>query len=287
LRLTLFESGQAADTRESPGIGRLVKPPSETLLESLDPWVNGHEQLEVVLGGMASSRNGLLELPYVRAPASVEDWLRLARRVSIGPLNVLVATGVQFSDELGESDVMRGEEAQIFGALEINPALRRAHATLVLPGTHTKWVTLAEGLVSRFSTAITGEMYGLLRDYSSLLTAQPHQLADAADFDRGFSQGVDFSLRVDGNLLWALFKVRTAQLVDGRRRSWASGFLSGLLIGTEVVAMNQADELTLVGEPSLVELYRRVLVGLGINVSSLDGGACALRGLSLIREFYR
>ena len=68
-------------------------------------------------------------------------------------------------------DVMRGEETQIVGALTAAPDL--ADAVVVLPGTHSKWMTVEHGRLSRFATAMTGEVYGLLRRESILARSQP------------------------------------------------------------------------------------------------------------------
>ena len=55
---------------------------------------------------------------------------------------------------------MRGEETQILGALTLDPTLRRGRRLLCLPGTHTKWVLLEDGIMCEFLTALTGELFG-------------------------------------------------------------------------------------------------------------------------------
>ena len=62
-------------------------------------------------------------------------------------------------------DVMRGEETQVFGALQI---LGLSDARLVLPGTHSKWVAVKDHQITDFSTWMTGEFYALLRQHSIL-----------------------------------------------------------------------------------------------------------------------
>jgi 2-dehydro-3-deoxygalactonokinase len=91
---------------------------------------------------------------------------------------------------------------------------------------------------------MTGELYALLRDGSTLLrtgAAGANALPENnADRDPGFAAGVARSSELHGGLLAALFEARAAQLVDHRPKSWAAGFLSGLLIGHEVVAMSES-----------------------------------------------
>ena len=49
---------------------------------------------------------------------------------------------------------MRGEETQVFGALRL---LGLSDGTLVLPGTHSKWVQVRAGRIESFATLMTGE----------------------------------------------------------------------------------------------------------------------------------
>ena len=63
---------------------------------------------------------------------------------------------------------MRGEETQILGALRLHPELARGRHVFCLPGTHAKWVVLEDGAVIRFQTALSGELFELLRRHSVL-----------------------------------------------------------------------------------------------------------------------
>ena len=68
---------------------------------------------------------------------------------------VTIAGGLCSSPGDRAGDVMRGEEAQIFGALRLDPTLAQRTHILVLPGTHSKWVELEDGK-SAFSHRIHG-----------------------------------------------------------------------------------------------------------------------------------
>ena len=288
LRLYLIEQCQVTRVREAAGIGHLSAPPAEVLTSEIEAWVGRAQSMDVVLSGMASARNGLAELPYVRAPAHLDEWVQGARCLGIGPLNVLLATGIQCGDDTNGFDVMRGEETQFFGATQIDPALCDGSQCLVLPGTHTKWVDAAKGAIVQFRTAVTGELYGLLREHSSLLKASPRKEEDPEQFDRGFALGSELGMQVNVSLLTTLFRTRTAQLLQGRTHAWASGFLSGLLISYELATMKntlmQTQPTTVIGEAHLASLYQRVFRARGVSVRVLDGAECARRGLTLLRD---
>ncbi|MGH6639408.1 MAG: 2-dehydro-3-deoxygalactonokinase, partial [Polaromonas sp.] len=115
-----------------------------------------------LISGMAGSQQGWREAPYCACPAGFDaiaarlEWLQPGRIAIVPGLTV---------DRGGVPDVMRGEETQVFGALQL---LGLDHARLVLPGTHSKWVTVADRRVTDFSTWMTGEFYALLRQHSML-----------------------------------------------------------------------------------------------------------------------
>jgi hypothetical protein len=56
---------------------------------------------------------------------------------------------------------MRGEETQILGALSLAPDLEK-NSMVILPGTHSKWVSMHESRIMDFATYMTGELFCLL-----------------------------------------------------------------------------------------------------------------------------
>lgn len=295
LRLFLLENDDVVNTCEGPGIGMLTAASAEARLETLSrlvaPWTDD-EPIHVLLGGMAGSRNGLFEVPYAALPADSAGWSRAARTAETRHMQVTIAAGLRSSDESTGADIMRGEETQIFGAMQLDPALRRGTHVLLLPGTHSKWVEITDGSITRFRTAMTGELYALLRDSSTLLKTDAAQGSAAgennAERDEGFGAGVARSADMQGGLSAALFEARAAQLVHHRSKSWAAGFLSGLLIGHEIAAMlgsfRNTGAVRLVGNPGLVSLYQAVFSKHGIDARALGGAQCAIAGLSSLRD---
>ncbi|MEO5771142.1 MAG: 2-dehydro-3-deoxygalactonokinase, partial [Burkholderiaceae bacterium] len=88
----------------------------------------------VWLAGMVTSRNGWVETPYVPVPARLEDLARatVERRID-DRVTLRFVPGI--SQREPSPDVMRGEEAQVFGAVGA-----QGSGLVVLPGTHSKWV---------------------------------------------------------------------------------------------------------------------------------------------------
>lgn len=295
LRLFLMDGAEIVDSREGPGIGAFAgrAPDStdilaDTLTGLIAPWTDAAQPMDVVLSGMIGSRNGLFDVPYARAPIDGAAWSRTAWSAKMSSLNITIAAGLRSGDQDGAPDVMRGEETQIFGAMQLDTALAAGSQLFVLPGTHSKWVNADNGKVTRFRTALTGEVFALLRDHSTLLKAGAGAISSDADTDAGFIAGIQRCARLDAGLLASLFEARTAQLLEQRSRAWASGFLSGLLIGYEVASLSAScstiRSVRIIGDPNLTSLYQRVFTDRGVEVHLLDGAACAIAGLRYLRE---
>lgn len=278
LRLYLTQNGTILDRVSGTGIGQLTLSPAETLAETLAPW-RDRAIGQVLLCGMAGSRNGIVEVPYVAAPADRPAWAAQLGAFDLNGIPVRVASGLSGANFLGAPDVMRGEEAQIFGAVARDPDLATGRAMLILPGTHSKWAEVVDGRIERFHTFFTGESFALLRDHSTLTRAG----TDAFGREEGFIAGLERA-RTGGALLGAVFEARAAQLVEGRSQGWAIGFLSGLLIGTEIrealsLATRELGKIAIVGDVALSALYIQALTAFGHQGHYLDGDDCVLEGL--------
>ena len=287
LRLSLCLGDRVVETLQGPGIGDLREPAGEALRPLLAGWRQAHGPLPILLCGMAGSRNGWREAPYLPCPADLSTLGVAALRFEADEAPVAIAPGLSCRSRLGSPDVMRGEETQIAGAIALQPGLGTGRHLLCLPGTHTKWAHLQDGHVRDFVTAPTGELFALLRDGSTLMRAAAagtEARSTPGDSQDGFERGIeDAAAPGSASLLHGLFAVRSRQLLDGRSREWALSYLSGLLIGADVRGavplFAVAKEAVLIGDGSLNERYAYALRREGIAASCLDGADCALAGL--------
>ncbi|PWC31281.1 2-dehydro-3-deoxygalactonokinase [Azospirillum sp. TSO35-2] len=250
-------------------------------------WLATNPSLPVVAGGMVGSAQGWVEAPYVTTPA---DALTLANRAasvdSADGRRILIAPGVLHDPAGGTPDVMRGEEIQIAGALAENPTWA-ARACVAMPGTHSKWVRIADGRIAGFSTYMTGELFAVLRTHSILgrlmpegAEATPDQ--EAAAFEAGVRAA---STAGPGDLPHQLFATRTLGLTRRLPAESLKHYLSGLLIGHELVsglarlrAEPAGTPLLLIGDSGLCGRYARALAVLGVAPTAQLGNT-APRGL--------
>ena len=261
----LGASGQVLESREFPR-GILTVPPGQfeaVFHELFGDWMQAEGAL-CLISGMAGSRQGWQEAPYCPCPAGFAElgqhllWLQPDRIALVPGLSCLGA------DALNTPDVMRGEEVQIFGALQMTG---RDSATLVLPGTHSKWVQVHSGRVMQFQTFMTGEVFALMSQHSIL--GKTLDLNGAFD-EAIFLQGVDQSQQ-SGSVLHHLFAVRTLGLFDRLSTAQLPSYLSGLLIGEELRTQTvNADSgpVILIGSDTLTRRYSLALQQLGIACQS-------------------
>ncbi|WP_291390022.1 2-dehydro-3-deoxygalactonokinase, partial [Devosia sp.] len=217
--------GGIAFSRSSPdGMGKLSREQYPGVLTALLQGV-ADDVSEVLICGMAGARQGWAEAPYLDAPAELGKLAAGAVAPDMpGPLHPRILPGVCLRD-LGAEDVMRGEETQLLGLSALVPGFS---GLAVMPGTHSKWAMLEGTRLTRFSSAMTGEIFELLRTHSVLRHSLGGDL-EGEDRDLGFDAGLDQGLTHPERLTATLFKVRAGSLLSGRSSAWCAGFLSGLL----------------------------------------------------------
>ena len=278
LRLYLCGGEQVIATKTGRGIGALQRSAAEEFEAAANEWLATETIEHIVLAGMVGSRNGWLETPYVSCPASLDDVRAAFGTLTHRGKQIAIVPGLSCTSPLGSPDVMRGEETQLFGALQLRESLRSGRHVIALPGTHSKWAAVEDSHVVNFQTALTGELFALLRSHSTLLKAGA-TTSSAVDTN-SFEAGVQASK--SAALVQQLFQVRSRQLVEGWSADRASSFLSGLLIGSDVdsaVRSLAPAHVTLICEPSLADLYSRALATYDIALERLDGAECVLAGL--------
>lgn len=232
----------------------------------------------MLLAGMVGSDKGWRQAGYVPCPADARSLAASVLWVETTRTGII--PGVCQIE--GHADVMRGEEVQVIGAqaiAELSPDARICH-----PGTHSKWIQLKHGHIIAFQTAMTGEIFSLLKSHSILAAQMDGDVTDNAAFQAGLNDARDgFSL------LSALFAVRARYLLQTLPLADAS-YASGLLIGSDVQAGLKGAEanthVTLIGRPDLCQLYASAIAGAGHTSNFVDGSAAFRAGIgSIIRHF--
>jgi 2-dehydro-3-deoxygalactonokinase len=271
LRLWRVEAGRAVERRE--GTGMLdCGDPAQVLASAMDGWAPDR----VILSGMAGARGGLHEAPYLPCPVTSDKWRAATVNAVFRGSRLRIAAGLACRDSSGRPEVMRGEEAQLFGAMALDPGLASGKHLILLPGTHSKWVRLDEGAITEFRTWTTGELFALLGN-SSLLAGCACGIGE----DEGFAAGL-VRAREGRALSSALFEARSVQLVDSKSGAWARGFVSGLLIGAEIADAAPQELVRVIGDEALIARYADALAHSRVEARLIAGETCAIAGLRLL-----
>ncbi len=251
--------------------------------QQVGDWRSAYPGLPVLMSGMVGSRQGWAEAPYLSCPASAEDFAGGLLEVP-GEAGVWIVPGVSYQAPDGRHDVIRGEEVQIFGALEHRARGRRVFC---LPGTHSKWASVQDGRIDWFATSMTGEVYSVMAEHSILgrLMTEPGE-----DDPTAFRQGLELAGE-PGGLLNHLFAVRAESLFGAVPKAGLRSYLSGIVIGHEVRAMcgiaKPEGPVTLIGRPDLCRLYGSAIALSGSSTLVVTSRDATLKGLLTLRKAMR
>ncbi|WP_165498208.1 2-dehydro-3-deoxygalactonokinase [Siculibacillus lacustris] len=233
--------------------------------------------LPVIACSMVGARNGWKEAGYIDVPAPLDRLAAGAVRVEAPGLDVRILPGLARRDR-ARADVMRGEETELLGITLARPGLS---GTVVLPGTHSKWVTLDRGSVVDFITVMTGELFAVLTEHSLLRHtvggARPSADPKSPAFRRGLLRG----LARPAGVAAAAFSMRATGLLFDLPGEEIADELSGILIGAEIGhRMASANGLvTLVCSGPLSALYEAGFDAAQVDFDVIDAETLAFDGL--------
>ena len=241
----------------------------------------GAADLPVILCGMIGSNLGWTPVPYLDCPTDRATFAANLFAVPGAHPPAWIAPGLRGPGITGAPDVMRGEETKVFGWMSGDPSRMRGAHRLCMPGTHPKWVLVEDGRIVRFVTAMTGELFQVLRRYSVLKGDEPP--ADPDAFRRGVEGAGD-----GGGLAARLFSARSRVAGGGAPAAETASYLSGLLIGAEIagvaplLAAPKTGPVTLIGDLALCAWYAAALRQNDLASETCDGDAAVLAGLTAL-----
>jgi len=289
LRLYLCElnGNQTAtilDTRFGPGISQISGDFEDKFFNLAQEWIEQYGTPPVLLSGMIGSSIGWKDAPYLTCPVDATQIAGGGMSFSARGLNFSILAGLRTTNPLGAPDVMRGEELQLLGWIQQHQK-QNERRLFALPGTHNKWALVKNGRVENFLTAFTGELFGLLRKNSILITDD-----NLVGFDSDiFMQGVAAIEQAgSADLIHTLFSTRSKQVLGEIASVDALSYLSGMIAAADVLGaiklFGEFDGITIIGEPALTEQYWMVLNHLGLQAETCNPADIAITGFSLIYD---
>lgn len=290
LRLSLCDAGgRVLESTHGPGIASSKGRVDEVFFEQIAVW-DSHGKLPAMLSGMVGSTIGWREAPYLPCPLRPDSIARGLLRFQACGRTIALAPGLSCRNRLDAPDVMRGEETQILGAIRLEPSLMQGRQILCLPGTHSKWASLKDGVIEHFLTAVSGELYDILHKHSVLVNNRDGQDVSGG---RAFEQALEQTrMFPDAELIHLLFQNRSRQLQGELNAADAGAYLSGLIVGQDVsgarrlfrAELAEVKGVVVIGAPRLGALYGQALTTHGIGVRAIDGDTASLAGLTALYQ---
>ena len=228
---------------------------SAYLIEVLGKWQGQYDRIIAI--GMIGSSIGLYETDFSPLPIDIDEVSNSLIQVPNFEPALYIVPGVS---KVG--DVMRGEESQsLASGLE--------NGLVISPGTHSKWVEIKSGKITDFRTYLTGELFEILRNHSTLskATDSSAKLVASGDFVEGLNAQ-------PSDLTHDLFAIR-ANWLQGKTEDASREYLSGLLIGAEIKSAKswcKASEARIVASDSLAEIYIFALSHFGFKATVENSG---------------
>jgi len=149
---------------------------------------------------------------------------------------------------------------------------------LCQPGTHCKWARLERGRLAGFATAMTGELFALLKGHSLLADFLEGEVVDGEAFRTGVRAGLS------GSLTRLLFGVRASALLGLRPAADSAAYASGLLIGHDVAgaALASGQTVHILADAHLGSLYAAAVTLAGGEPVFIDSHAAFVAGIAQI-----
>lgn len=233
----------------------------------------GGLRLWAMRGAEVAARQDVADLAAARATwpglplllAAPEGWPGLPRPRPVPATGLVLhpapdADRVWLVGPLAQQDPpdrLAGGVAAVAGLLEAQPHF---DGVALLTGPRSRWVRLSAGEICHFHSFLTGELLALLS------AAAPDGAPAGKDFDETLDEALSRPHRAYGRL-------RDAG--DGAR-------LAGLLVGLELAAAKPywlGQQVAILGEAPLRDLYARALAAQGVAILQPDPEAALLAGL--------
>ena len=269
-----------AEKRSDKGMARLHQADYEPHLAELLSDVAVKAGCPILICGMAGAAAGWHEAAYLDTPADLQKLAQYAVSVPDCAADIRIIPGVA-QRHAEKADVMRGEETLLYGAYQDT---ERAQL-FCLPGTHSKWVRVQNGVITDFTTIMTGELFDLITSHSILA-----KTLTIGDFDKAaFHEGLGKGYQDAEHLTSQLFHLRASALLFGGSDEARTSFLSGLLIGAEIKGQLGANimPVTLIASSQLANYYEIAFSYLNIPYQLCDSEKLAqIALLSLAQQIW-
>jgi 2-dehydro-3-deoxygalactonokinase len=226
----------------------------------------------VLAAGMLTSSLGLCEVPHISAPAGESELVRALHKFSnpdVADLPIYLVPGVRSGpaspslDDLGQTDLIRGEETVIIGLLQAGILAR--NATLLNLGSHWKAISIDEqNRIASSYTTLSGELIHALQAQTILASALPQGRLQDLDME-WLERGRRY--QAANGLARSMFSVRLLEQIFRVDQTALSSFLLGAIVESDLRGMEKAGKLAgqiiITGTGAAPQAWQRILDAIG------------------------
>ena len=238
----------------------------------IEKWLIKGQVVEVLASGMLGARQGWMEAPYEKTPCNLNNINYVSPLVNDDRFSLKIFSGVS---QINPPDVMRGEETQVAGFFNQN---LNFNGSVCLPGTHSKWIKVKNGLIEHFKTYMSGELFEVIKN-NTVLT---HSLMSEKIDKKEFLNSANKIFQNPEYLTSALFQIRADDLINSRGPEIYNSRLSGYLLGIELLGTREYWEkrdIALIGGEKVMELYASLLEDKVLTLKKFSAEDMVLEGL--------
>jgi 2-dehydro-3-deoxygalactonokinase len=252
----------------------------------------------IIASGMITSNLGLLEIPHLSGPVQIEQIAAQVVKeqfpdITDKPIFFIpgVKTGFSEQEEIVNRDMMRGEEAEIFGYLGSLGPNSNESILFMHYGSHHKGIRLEQGKIVECRTSMTGELMMAISE-NTILKSSLISLSELEIDINGVKKGMEAAF--SHGFGRALFSTRVMYTMNKRNKHEVTSFFIGTLLSLDFDMLDQMLEsgigrVVLYGKelypsifaPLLKEKYPLLMVDI---LSEHDSDVLSARGAA---EIYR
>ncbi len=226
---------------------------------------NGCRIENIYASGMITSNAGLYELPHIDAPAAVENLKNGIEKVYLPEISRDVPfqffPGIKFQNqpEIG-FDMMRGEEVEIYGALE--PEDYQKSILFIHFGSHNKLIFVEDGIIRNAITTISGELLWAIVT-ETILKSSIGNFEEPFTMDPSYIE-MGYRETKESSISRSLFVARIHQVINEATHEQVKSYLYGAITFLDLQVFSklmtkETDKMILYGRENFIKAFRHCM----------------------------
>lgn len=285
---------------------------SSTLLDAIwnlyqqliaDQNLQDNDVQDIYISGMATSVNGIYEVPYMPLPIDAQQYAQSFYRHMLPHFDreVVLLTGLVRGPDTNHLDMsnmdqlnnVRGEELELFGVMSgFSKKFDAQECAVIMPGTHTHILYVRDGTISNITSCMGGELYAAISQHTILrasVSESPHIIQQTF-----LESGYHMTQKHGFNR--ALYMTRTIDLFTNYSRVQRDSFMEGVIHTGIVIALKEMskqiklDTIFITGKDVYMDIFPPLLQCAGIHtpcVHAVQPMSLSVAGLLYLLEQHK